>query len=95
MSMGLALGLATLYYLWRPLKASAARDNLNTVTIFAALYWVTQLSAILYPGTGFTDPEFGDTKIQLYLFATFSTLIGIGYVMESRKIAADEKAAKE
>lgn len=94
MSMGLALGAATLYYLWRPLKAGAAKDNLNTVVIFASLYWVTQLSAILYPGTRFTDPEFGDAVPQLYICAVTFALIGIGYVFETSRIAATEKMVK-
>jgi hypothetical protein len=95
MSMGLALGAATLYYLWRPLKIHAAGDNLTIVTIFASLYWVTQLSAILYPGTRFMDPEFGDEILQVYLCAATFTLIGVGYMMESRRIATIAKEAKE
>ncbi len=94
MSMGLALGSATLYYLWRSVKPQAAKDNLNTVTIFACLYWVTQLSGILYPGTRFTDPEFGDGMIQVYLCAAVFVLIGIGYVSESRRIVAMGKTFK-
>jgi hypothetical protein len=95
MSMGLALGSAALYYLWRPLNPQVAKDNLNTVTIFASLYWVTQLSAILYPGTRFMDPEFGDGKGQVYICAVTFTLTGIGYIYESRRIAAMRKIAKE
>ncbi|ERF75564.1 hypothetical protein EPUS_09441 [Endocarpon pusillum Z07020] len=93
MSMGLALGAATLYYLWRPLKVEAAKDNLHTVVIFASLYWITQLSAILYPGTMFTDPEFGETFIQIYLVIGLSTLIGIGYLFEIRRIEGTKKMA--
>jgi hypothetical protein len=94
MSMGLALGLATLYYLWRPLKTKAAGDNLNIVTIFASLYWVTQLSAILYPGTRFMDPEFGDGMIQLKICPVVFALTAIGYLFETRRIVATEKTAK-
>ena len=94
MSMALALGVATLYYLWRPVKAEASKENLNIVATFASLYWATQLSAILYPGTRFTDPEFGDSIFQVYLDAVMFTLIGIGYVFEARRIAAAEKVAK-
>ena len=94
MSMGLALGSATLYYLWRPVKPQAAKDNLHTVTIFASLYWGTQLSAILYPDTKFTDPEFGDGMIQVYLCAILFTFIGLGYIFESRRLAAMLKIVK-
>jgi hypothetical protein len=34
---------------------------LIATTAFAALYWVTQALAIVYPGTAFVDPEF-DTR---------------------------------
>lgn len=91
MSMGLALGIATLYHLWRPLKAEAAKDNLITVTIFANLYWVTQLSAILYPGTWFIDPEHGEGIIQVYICAVVFTLTGIGYFFEAKRIANVQK----
>lgn len=94
MSMGLALGLATLYYLWRPLRAGTAKDNLQTVTIFASLYWLTQLTGILYPGTRFMDPEFGDGAIQLYICPVIFTAIGLGYIFETGRIArAKEKRA--
>jgi hypothetical protein len=61
MSMGLGLGLMTAYYTWRPTNTgtmSGALDNLLTASIFASLYWVTCLSAILYPGADWCDEEF-------------------------------------
>ena len=94
MSMGLALGTATLYYLWRPLKDETAKDNLHTVMIFASLYWITQLSAICYPGTMFADPEFGETFVQVYLFVVLSTLVGVGYIFEMRRIKGTRKMTK-
>lgn len=62
MSMGLGLGLATLFYTWRSAglsTAAMARDSLFTAAIFGSIYWITGLSAILYPGTLAIDPEFG------------------------------------
>ncbi len=94
MSMGLALGIATLYYLWRPLNGETAENNLHTVVVFASLYWITQLSAILYPGTMFADPEFGETFVQVYLFVVLSTLIGVGYMFEKRRIKGTKKMAE-
>jgi hypothetical protein len=92
MSMGLALGMLTLYYLWRPLMVESAKDNLNIVVTFASLYWVTQLSAILFPGTMFTDPEFGDAHPQIYICAVLFALIGVGYSSEKSRIAAEKMA---
>jgi hypothetical protein len=53
MSMGLSLGLSTLYYTWRsPSQGQAAseKDSLWMATLLGSMYWLTQLSAILYPG---------------------------------------------
>jgi hypothetical protein len=94
MSMGFLLGAATMYYLWRPVRAESAKDNLQIVTIFANLYWITQLSAILYPGTLLMDPEFGETHFQYYLDCTMFALSGIGYMLESRNISESTKVAK-
>jgi hypothetical protein len=94
MSMGFSLGAIALYYLWRPLKAESAKDNLNTVMIFASLYWVTQLSAILFPGTMFRDPEFGEGHIQIYICAALFAFIGIGYLSEKSRIAGTKKQAQ-
>lgn len=61
MSTGLGLGLLTWYFTWRPTNANTREgllDNLMTATIMASLYWATQVSAILYPGTKWVDDEF-------------------------------------
>jgi hypothetical protein len=56
MSMDLALGVATLYYLWRPVTAANAKDNRITIVIFSSLYWVTQITATLFPAIRLMDP---------------------------------------
>ncbi len=46
----------TIFFAWR-----RTTDRLTTVLAvsgFAAVYWVTQAGAILYPGTAAVDPEF-------------------------------------
>jgi hypothetical protein len=61
MSTGLGLGLLTAYYAWRPTNTgtlSGALDNLFTATLFSSLYWITQVSAIFYPGSDWCDEEF-------------------------------------
>merc|ERR1712093_201020 len=71
MSMGLGLGLATLFYTWRTgtLKSTEmVKDSLFTAAIFGSIYWITGLSAILYPGTLAVDPEFGVSLLGLFLF---------------------------
>ena len=39
--------------------------TLVATTAFAALYWVTQAMAIVYPGTAFVDPEFNGPSAYL------------------------------
>ena len=88
MSMGLGLGLATLYFTFRPapylslhpsspsstlaanseMALAAKRDDYFIAAIFGSLYWITGLSAILYPGSSGIDPEFGEGFPQLYIF---------------------------
>ncbi|KIX09443.1 uncharacterized protein Z518_00523 [Rhinocladiella mackenziei CBS 650.93] len=64
MSTGLGLGLLTFYYTWRTTNTGSSPgllDNLFTATLMSSLYWVTQLSAILYPGTKWVDDEFKES----------------------------------
>jgi hypothetical protein len=55
MSMGVCLGVLSLWLLWHSKKTT--RFEFNLAVVVASLYWVTQASAILYPGTAFFDPE--------------------------------------
>lgn len=64
MSTGLALGVLTWYFTWRKTNTSTTSgtlDNLFIATTMASLYWATQLSAILYPGTQWVDDEFRES----------------------------------
>ncbi len=92
MSMGLSLGLATLYCLYRPSPA-LTEDSLRTACFLSIIYYVTLLSAILYPGTKFIDPEFGEGHPQAYMCLVMFALVGLGYWLESRRLARDVKLA--
>lgn len=93
MSMGLLLGLATLYYLFRSSSSRAIeRESLHTATLFASLYWVTQLSAVLYPGSLPEDPEFGDGFPQAYLCAVLLSMAGLGVFLERARLTGQEKS---
>ena len=100
MSMGAALGLATLYYTWRDAsqgrggEAKAAEaDSLLTAAIFGSLYWITGLSAIFYPGSAGTDPEFGEGFAQGWLFAGALLLDCIGGWVAVRGVNGKGKVA--
>jgi hypothetical protein len=106
MSMGLLLGFATLYYLWRPalspfdgppekesaaaarMRKEAARSNVNLVGIFASLYWITQATGYIYPGSHGTDvPEKDFPWAQLYLESVLLTLTSLGCWLEHGTLA--------
>jgi hypothetical protein len=83
MSSGVALSLATLYHLWRP---GASRASLNSAAITASIYWISQLSAGLYPGTASVDPPGEDSWPQLKFALPILGSIGLGYLLERLRI---------
>lgn len=85
MSMGLGLGLCTLYYTFRPQKSiTQTKDSLQTAALFGSLYWVTGLSGILYPGSKAIDPEFGEGFPQFWLFLGLGVVSWVGAGLEVR-----------
>lgn len=85
MTTGLFLGLLTLYYLHRPLpqppsskgfrsELELERHYLNLALLFLHLYYVPSLSGILYPGADWMDPEFGESRKQVW---GFGALLGV------------------
>jgi len=88
MSTGLALGLLTGYYTWRPARdVVAARDSITSAAIVGSLYWVTAMSAILYPGTKWVDPEFGEGAPQAPVFLLHAVVAWVGWWLEMRRLA--------
>jgi hypothetical protein len=84
MSMGACLSLLTLYYTFRPTpNVEAKKDSVFTTVVFGSVYWITGLSAILYPGSKAVDPEFGDPQSfpQFWIFLGFfvSSWVGRGF----------------
>ena len=88
--MGLLLGLSTLYYSLRsPSSPILRQESLRVAVILASLYWVTQLSAILYPGSLAVDPEFGDGFPQAYFCVGLLSMVGVGALLELRSVGSD------
>ncbi len=50
------LGLMTIVFAWR--KTGDRTSAVIAASSFAALYWISQGAAILYPGAAFFDPQF-------------------------------------
>ncbi len=83
MSMGIALALVILYYLWKPVQT---RASLATAAIVASLYGVTQLSVAFYPGIASVDPPGADTWPQLMTTLPSLGFVLVGYLIERRRI---------
>ncbi|EXJ93965.1 hypothetical protein A1O1_02358 [Capronia coronata CBS 617.96] len=92
MSMGLSLGLLTAYFTWRPVRdIRVAKDSITTAALVGTLYWATGVSAILYPGTKWVDPEFGEGAPQRGVFLAHAALVWIGRWLELRRLDAAGK----
>ncbi|PRP79946.1 hypothetical protein PROFUN_05922 [Planoprotostelium fungivorum] len=85
MSLGLLLGLLTLYYTWRlPSDGSVSSiDSLFTAAITGSIYWLAGMSASFYPGSLAIDPEFGTGFPQLPLFAGAAVGSWVAYILET------------
>lgn len=90
MSMGLFVGLITYYILFFLLPSTASPSqqilHLNWVLVLQNLLYLSSLSGILYPGAGWTDPEFGEGKPQMYVFPVLVALTWVGWWLEKKRI---------
>ena len=97
MSFGALAALAAIYLLAQPARHGipAARDTLFAAALVGSLTTTAGLSAILYPGTAWMDPEF-DTGAavgpQAYIFAGQLALNWILYSIEKRRLVKLEKS---
>ena len=92
LSMSLLLSFLTIGFAWR--RTSDRREAVLATAGFAAAYWVTQATAILYPNTAFYDPEFITANsfqfglpIQAYFDLGFLLLITLASWLAMRKAA--------
>ena len=83
MSMGAGLSLVALYQLWKP---GRSRESLESAAIIASLYGLTQLSAVLYPGTASVDPPREDNWPQLKYTLPSLGLVLVGYLIERPRL---------
>ena len=72
-----------------------AVDSARMATLVGSLYWATGLSAIFYPGSKGTDPEFGEGFPQGWGFGAllFGTVLG-GWLEVRRVRGADALKSK-
>ena len=87
MSMGVALGLVALYYLWKPAQT---RASLATAAVVAGIYGVTQLSVVFYPGISSVDPPGENTWPQLMTTLPSLAFVLAGYLLERRRVTRNQ-----
>jgi hypothetical protein len=68
MTLGVCLTATSLYFLFKPtVKVKQMQDNMFSAALIGSFYCFAGMSAILYPGTDWHDPEFPDGG-QKFLF---------------------------
>lgn len=79
MSMGVCLGLGTLWKTWWD-----NNDNLLTASVFASMYYVTMFSAWYYPGsTAFDPPQKSSVSYpHLFVVAPNLAMVALAYWLE-------------
>lgn len=86
--MGVGLAGATLQQLWRRHDDLAdARRAVDAAALTGTLYWLTQISALAYPGAKAVDPP--DTGKFPQGRAAFPALalVALGLVLERRRLS--------
>lgn len=88
MSMGVCLGIGTL---WKTFLAN--NDRLLTASVFASMYYVTQASAIFYPGSTAYDPpqQFEIENPQIFVIVPNLAMVVVAYVLEQQSAGALRK----
>lgn len=87
MSLGVGLGLAGLFFTWRP---TASMHSLQAATLFSSLYYITAFTGVLYPGARAVDPEFVVKSPNEFPQTTPWTIVTaitfLGYVLERNRL---------
>lgn len=92
MSIGALLAALAMFLLYRPYSSKSARqDGLLIAALVGSLYAVSGLSAILYPGTDWTDPEFYDRFTngdpgQRWIFGSVLVFNWGGFLLERARL---------
>ncbi|HEX7304512.1 DUF6640 family protein [Lentzea sp.] len=94
MSTGAVLGAAATYLLWGR-HGAWTTQRLQVTTAAASIYWVTQLSATLYPGTALVDrPRPGEAAPPRWrgpqtVVASAALLVNaVSYALERRRLGS-------
>jgi hypothetical protein len=96
MSLGVCLATASLYFAFRPSLPNNTISSKESAFVAAAIgsfYCLAGLSAILYPGTHWYDPDQPANEAQKPLFSGIIAAMWLGYWLEARRIDGKGKVA--
>lgn len=86
MSLGVLLATFSAYLAFRPASLQQKQFDVFHAAIIGSMYFVAGISAILYPGTKWMDPEFGEGSPQAGLFVGMIVVAWVGWWLESRRL---------
>lgn len=93
MSLGVLLAASSLYFAFKPALSGSkvdARDSMFNAAAIGSLYCLAGLTAILYPGTDWKDPDITIGGRQRELFMAIPVMMWVGYWLEVRRIGKAE-----
>ena len=91
------MATASLYFAFRPCfpqNTISAKESAFAAAAIGSFYCFAGLTAILYPGTEWFDPEYPNAEAQKYIFSVVVGLMWVGYFLEARRIEASKKGKK-
>ncbi len=68
------------------------KESITISAVMGTLYWISGLSAILYPGTLWVDPEFGTGAPQMPIFVVSALTAWLGWGFEMRRLGKSKQA---
>ena len=68
------------------------QESITISAVLGTLYWISGLSAILYPGTLWIDPEFGTGAPQVPIFVLSVVAAWVGWGFEMRRLKKSKMA---
>lgn len=108
MSLSILLATISLYILFcaptaalaGPALRESQQERLFLSAWIGSFYMLAGLSAILYPGTAWLDPEFRsdeqvDEPAQLYIFGGGLVMLWVGWLIEWQRLGRETSPGKQ
>ena len=95
MSLGVCLAVASNYFAFRPVLPNSTISPKESAFVAAAIgsfYCLAGMSAILYPGTDWSDPDRPSDGAQKVLFPSVIAILWVGYFLEANRIGKAKTA---